>query len=168
MLKRTHLVLIAALFCRPGGACAVVVSTSPIPLSWAQLPINPADIPGRCGPERTAITVTPYDIYSYGSEKTNPTVGSQIDGMLRGDVRKSPQPIIYFAKSTDYYARRAERQGQIESRLAELPQAERVKALGNYAMALVYLGEFKKLTAFFAPGSAPYLEARQEGTVDFA
>lgn len=168
MFKRTQAVLIAALIYSPSGAFAVAVSTAPVPLSWAQLPINPADIPGRCGPERTAVSLTPYDIYSFGSDRTNPSVDSQIDGMLRADVRKAPQPIIYFAKSSDYYARRAERQRQIESRIAELPQDERVKALGNYAMALVYLGEFKKLAAYFAPDAGPYLEARQEGTVDFA
>lgn len=143
---------------------------SPPPMSWEAIAVNTADLPGRCGPERTTVSEQSHGVYGHsGAAGASPTVDSQIQGLLRDDVRKNPRPLHYFIKSSDYYRHREEIQRKIESAIAGLAaDADKPRAYGNYAMSLAYLGEFKKVAAFFDSKGGAYDAAQSDGDVDFA
>jgi hypothetical protein len=152
-----------------------------VPVRWEMLPVNPADVPGRCDASELAVQKRSFDIHPYKTEFApdvpDQPVDVQIDGMLLGggddnrwlaNVRQNPWPILYFVKLTDYYNHRSEIQARIEARIAQFKPEDRQRAFGNYAMAMVYLGEFKKIVAMFGPG-APGADAyKDNGEVNFS
>lgn len=140
---------------RPGGAL------------WDRPSVNAADAPGRCYADRLFTRLRQDEVYTYGAGGSV-KLEDQIEGMLHGKVRFYPWHLLQFVKTSDYYAHREEMLGRIETALAAVPPARRSVALGNYAMALIYLGEFKHAIGFFAPAAKAYADAAADGEVDYA
>ncbi len=141
---------------RPGG------------LLWERYPINAADAPGRCMADRLFTRFRPDEVYTYGRDGSV-ALGDQIDGMLTdASVRYYPWHMLQLVKTSDYFAHRAAMMDRMETALAAVPPEKRVKALGNYAMALLYLGEDEHLVGFFAPDTKAYRDAAKAGEVDYA
>lgn len=160
--------VLAALFLAVSGRAADRSEERAGGVLWDRPAANAADVPGRCGADRLFTRLRPDEVYTYGA---NGSLGleEQIRGMLRAQVRYYPWDLLQLVKTSDYFAHRDEVLGEMESALDEIPAgAARVKALGNYAMALDYLGEFKRAIAYFAPGSRPYADAAAAGEADYA
>ncbi|MEK6711485.1 MAG: VCBS repeat-containing protein, partial [Nitrospinota bacterium] len=133
--------------------------------------LNSADISERCGAERIAHNPYLDILYPVPLRPSKPGEDKDlrfIDMILWGDIRAQPFAVLKFAKLTDYYRRRKELQAKYEDRLASMPADVRRKGDGNYAMTLVYLGEFEKVLERFGPGAAPGGLYESHGVVRYA
>jgi len=134
---------------------------------WERATGNAADAPGRCGADRLLTRFREDEVYTYGAGGSL-ALDDQIRGMLAGQIRYLPWNMLRLVKTSDYYARRDEVLAKMTAALAEVPPQKRAEALGNYAMALLYLGEFKRVVGDFAPTSKNYRDAADRGEVDYA
>jgi hypothetical protein len=134
--------------------------------------IDPMTLPNRCPPSQ--IFANDDDFGWAGYAKAHP--GADRDAffwrhMFNEDVRHAPmKSIMALQRQTDYYARAAELQATAEKVIAE-EKDPRQKQISNenYAMVLLYLGEFQKLIAYFGPASPHFArDFATDGGVHFA
>jgi len=88
---------------------------------------------------------------------------------LSHDFREAPFPMIMcYLHKTDYYAHREQLQSELEKMIAGVAPDKQPKALDHYAWLLMYLGEFEKVLALFAPNGPHNAIAEESGSIIFA
>lgn len=146
-------------------------------LMWAaaQTQVNPADLADRCPTSQLSVSRDDFGwdkalegIRAASKEKDDDLFF--IDFMLAGDIRMQPLPIVMtFMKERDYYANRKSLHGKFEKRIDAMKDAKmQMKGHGNYAMALMYLGDFKKVIERYGPGSKLEKKIQGDANVTFA
>jgi tetratricopeptide (TPR) repeat protein len=141
---------------------------------------NTADLPGRCDGEHTFLGMesgtykmhsqfpsSPQELELAGrlpNFSTDPDM-QPIGVLLEISNPDSPTVANYMAKKLDWFNRRETVEKKIETALAGLPRAGRLQGLHNYAYALLYIGEFKKIISYFGPGGAGSLPS--DGIITF-
>ena len=121
--------------------------------------VNVADLPDRCPVNQLSISEDDFgwDMFLKGMRAKNKDADKDLlymDLILHGDMRMQPLPVVMtFMKESNFFARRDVLYPKFEKRIEAIGDAkERMRAYGNYAMTLVYLGDFKKVISFFAEG----------------
>ncbi len=136
---------------------------------------NPSDLPDRCPVSQVSLSDDDFGWDNFlkvrhTERKEKDTDLFYMDILIEGDMRMTPLPaVMTFMKETNFFERRPVLYPKFEKRIAALtdPKA-RLKGYGNYAMALLYLGDFKKLIEFFGPGSKLEADFNKDATVTFA
>jgi len=136
---------------------------------------NPADLPDRCPASQLTV---PDDDFGWadvltktkGAFKQKDTDLLLFDMLLKGNIRVSPLPVVMsLLKYTDLLSRRDVMYPKMEAYIAALkPPKERALAYANYAMTLVYVGDFKKVISFFGEASPLHAQFLKDDTVTFA
>lgn len=115
--------------------------------------LNTADLPDRCAPaDQTWEIPLPCD----GEMSCDLSTYADPDDfwiqhVLYADMKKYPS-FILFQHATDYYSRREELLGKLYDAAQKVPEADKALAFENLSSSYVYLGEFEKMIAVFAPG----------------
>lgn len=135
---------------------------------------NAADLPNRCPVSQDSISDDDFGWDEFlkkqrASSKEKDTDYFFIDMILDGDIRSRPLPVIMtFMKETRFFDRRQELYPKFEKRIAAMRSAsKRLQGYGNYAMTLVYLGDFEKVIDFFGAKSK-HPEFLKDSTITFA
>lgn len=144
-------------------------------LSWVSARVNAADLPGRCPTSRVSWNEKGFGFDQYLAKLPKPPGDDRdalpIEVVLGGDIRSFPLPaVMFFTQRTAYYERRDPVLRKVERRIASItdPKAKAV-AYRNYAMLLLYIGEFEKVISRFGPDSPDHATRyAKDPTVSFA
>lgn len=150
--------------------------------------VNAADLDERCTADRNVFPIAAYPAVFQAksvvqSSYSDPDLYA-IDVVLQGTMRTFPYPeIVYFSQALDYYERREELQKKTEARLAALEgdtakdrsgkkdfalRGPKAKGHANYAMLLVYLGEWRKVADYYGSGGPEAARGAEDPEVAFA
>jgi len=162
-----------AAFENSGGESAPVELMKPKTRSpkvrWELDPRNTADLDDRCPAALTGY----YKELAWDGEKGPDTPTSEfVAQIIDFDpmVRPEPWHLVYDIRQMDYHENRSKVQAEFERQLAEVGDDKRLKYLDNYAWFLAYMGEFKKIVAFFPERATQYEEGQSlgYGSIQFA
>jgi hypothetical protein len=135
--------------------------------------LNAADLPDRCPPNRLSIGDDSFGwdemLKSKDAERTKK--GKDlfiIDMVLDGDIRMQPLPVtMTFLRDTGFMEAREPVAEKIEKRIAERKQPA-LKERGNYAMLMVYVGDFERVIKVFGPAAKEHATFVKDANITFA
>lgn len=135
--------------------------------------INAADLPDRCPPSQLSIGDDSFgwDELLKSKDKERQAKGKDvfiIDLVLDGDIRTTPLPItMTFMRDTGFLDHKEEVAAKLEQRLAARKQPA-LKERGNYAMLMVYVGDFERVVKVFGPGAPGHAGYLKDANITFA
>lgn len=135
--------------------------------------INAADIPERCPPSQLSIGDDSFgwDEMLKAKDAERKAKGADlfiIDLVLDGDIRTTPLPItMTFLRDTGFMDNKEAVAAKIEKRIAER-KAPALKEKGNYAMLMVYVGDFERVVKVFGPAAPEHQAYLKDANITFA
>jgi hypothetical protein len=136
-----------------------------------RLRANTADLPGRCGADRSTLNYTQPAFASWQAafHASNPA-DAIIDKLAHDDTMTTGHVypgVNVLAGFTRYPERRQEIQDLFESKFPNHTGEELSRYYHAYAIFLLYNGEFKKIISFFEPDTRPGRPHVKDGPIHF-
>ena len=135
--------------------------------------LNVADLPDRCPPSQLSIGDDSFgwDEMLKAKDAERKQKGKDlfiIDLVLDGDIRMQPLPVtMTFLRDTGFMDAKDKVSALVDKRIAERKQPA-MKERGNWAMLLVYVGDFERVIKTFGPAVADHEAYKKDANITFA